>query len=139
MNSDLPDPVRELASFVPPADDWQRLDSIACQIFARPVTQPEIAALLGIFERYPAHDGYGVFWSILHGLESLPDYEPLLLASVRRVPSEFGILMVGSILNGGQQDIAGSPIRAALSELLQRADTAPDSKRYIQTILNRNA
>ena len=139
MNSESPDPVHELVSFVPPADDWQRLDSILCQIFTRPVTQSEIAALLGIFERYPAHDGYGVFWSILHGLESLPDYESLLLASVRRVPSEFGTLMVGRILNGGQQDIAGSPIRVVLSELLQRTDTAPDSKRYIQTILDRNA
>jgi hypothetical protein len=46
-----------------------------------------------VFERFPDHDGYGVMWSVLHGIEAILNYEIELLASVRRLPTEFGVVM----------------------------------------------
>ena len=65
--------------------------------------------MLRVFERYPDEDGAGVFWSIVHGLEALPGYEPFLVESYsKRAPSEFGVIMLGRILNSGQREIAGT-------------------------------
>jgi hypothetical protein len=48
-----------------------------------------------VFERFPDEDGAGVFWSIVHGIESLDvDYEQTLRASLARRPSRMGQIML---------------------------------------------
>ena len=66
-----------------------------------PAGETCIRSLLAVFERCPWSDGYGVCWSIVHAIEDLPAYEPLLVASVRRAPGRFNLMMVNARLNGG--------------------------------------
>jgi len=70
------------------------------------VDQPlqAIQPLLRIFERFPEADGFGVFWSILHRIEATPGFEPFLLASVKRKPSEFTVMIINRMINGGITD-----------------------------------
>jgi len=75
-------------------------------------------ALFSVFERFPEHDGYEVFWSVLHGLESLPNYELGLSHSLRRQPTHFNVLMVDRVLNGGQNDVGGTDALTLLREVL---------------------
>ena len=75
------------------------------------------SALFGLFERFPEEDGYGVFWSIVHGLERRGGYEGSLLASVQRSPSPFSLLMLNRLLNAGQKLCAGTPIFPILEHL----------------------
>jgi len=73
--------------------------------------------LLGVFERFPRHDGYEVFWTLLHHVEALAGYEPTLIASVRRVPNEMGLIMVRRLLNGGVSTVEGVDLQVLLREL----------------------
>ena len=85
---------------------------------------PELGtrAMLGCFERFPDDDVYGVFWTILHGLESVPGYESALVESVRRHPSLFGLTMINRILNAGGSVINGIDLLALLQDVSQRSD-----------------
>jgi len=109
------------------------------QIFQRPVSPAEVAAMLRVFERFPTEDGSGVFWSIVHGLEAVPGYEPFLAESVQRVPSEFGVVMLGRILNSGQREIAGSSITALLDAVQSSPHASPAAKRHAHNFQSRNA
>ena len=83
-----------------PADDnWRELD--AHLVALGPLTLATVAPLLRVFERFPRHDGHGVFWTILHAIEAVPGYEPILVEHVMRAPTEMGITMLQRLINAG--------------------------------------
>ena len=97
---------------------WLDLDDLVQELAAAPASAVDAArVLLGVFERFPRHDGYEVFWSLLHHVEALPGYEPSLIASVRRVPNEMGLTMVQRLLNGGVSTVDGVDLQVLLREL----------------------
>lgn len=92
--------LRDIDAFSPPADDWSRLQALLDELWADGSPIDAMPELLALFARYPVdEDGSGVFWSALHGLEGLSGYEPHLLRSVQQAPSEFGVMMLGRLLN----------------------------------------
>ncbi|MCZ8094811.1 MAG: hypothetical protein O9331_15130, partial [Acidovorax sp.] len=97
----------DIATFVPLDGNWIALDTLLAELWQTGHPEQAIAELLSVFERYPDEDGAGVVWGVLHGLESLPNYEPELLRSLARQPSEFGIRMLGRLLNAGVKEVAG--------------------------------
>jgi len=72
-------------------------------------------SLLGVFERFPDEDGFDVFWSILHALESREGYEKSLVVSVKRNPHEMSVLMLNRILNADVFKIGNESIIDILS------------------------
>lgn len=88
--------LKDIARFEPVGGLWLPLDDLLSELWL--AGQPKIDALpilFGVLERFPADDGAGVFWSIVHGIESLPyDYEPLLRDSIDRVPAEISKVML---------------------------------------------
>lgn len=78
----------------------------------------EIRALFGVFERFPEHDGFGVFWGILHALEACQGYESEIVNSVQRQPCEFNVLMINRQLNAGVETINGRQLVGVLKEVL---------------------
>ena len=144
MPNDSRDFAHDLAAFSlsAPDADWRQFESVLPHLTARPWSHAEIVAALGVFERHPHGESFGLFWTLLHGLEAQPDFEPLLFASVRRVPSEFGVTMLGRLLNAdtvGLRAVPATEIRALLSEVLQHSDTSDDTKEYVRSVLTRNA
>ncbi len=97
--------------------ELSKLDGAINRLLASEQPELGVGALLGVFERFPDKDGYGVFWGIVQGLESLPDYEGALVESVRRRPSEFGVLMVNRLLNAGRRQAKGTDLLALLEEV----------------------
>ena len=69
-----------------------------------------------------ADDGYGVFWTILHGLEDIPDYESALFASLRRRPSMMALSMACRVLNAPDVRNLHSAVHALARELSTRHD-----------------
>jgi hypothetical protein len=112
--------VADLRAFAPQAGDWRRLDDLLAELWQTGSPRDAIEDLLGVFERYPDEDGAGVFWSILHGLESLPGSEVALVRSVQRKPSELGVLMVRRLLNSGWVEVDGVPLYPLLHEVASR-------------------
>lgn len=107
--------------------DLAALDEGVRELFARPDAWRGIDTLLRVFERFPTQDGYGVFWSILHGLESLSGrYEGKLVESVRRAPSEFGLVMVNRMLNAGHAEAGGVSLLAVLREASENPHCPPE-------------
>ncbi|MCI3205257.1 hypothetical protein DBA20_09830 [Pandoraea capi] len=117
------DIARDIATFTPREDNWLSLDSLLVELWQAGHPEQAIPELLGLFERYPEEDGCGVMWSVLHGLESLPNYERELLRSLMRQPSEFGVLMVGRLLNAGIQHVGDASLVDTLHELASTAES----------------
>lgn len=85
-------------------DELKKLGVALDRFFQYNHPERGIEVLFNLYERFPDDDGYGVFWTILHGIEHLRGYEPFLKASVERKPMEFTLTMVNRLLNSGLQD-----------------------------------
>jgi hypothetical protein len=125
----------DIDAFQPIHGNWLGLDALLEELWKEHSPQDAIPELLRVFERFPDDDGAGVFWSIVHGLETLPNYQAQLLASVRRVPSCIGVTMLGRLLNAGCHDIDGVPIRQILQEIIMRSDAGENAKDTAQSFL----
>jgi hypothetical protein len=105
--------------FTAPHDEaqLQQLEKAVDAIRPQDCGQAEFRALLGVFERFPEDDGYGIFWSIVHCLEACEGYESALIDSVARSPAEFNVLMVNRLLNGGLTEVDGQSLLAVLASV----------------------
>jgi hypothetical protein len=140
----MPRPVSEITAdienFKPSNGNWLVLDALLQELFLSGSASVGIDAMLHVFERYPAEDedGAGVFWSIVHGLESLPGYENGLVESVRREPSCFALLMVNRLLNAECADVGGTSLRSLLEQVAQDETARPEIRQEAQLILDRH-
>ena len=91
-------------------------------------TRQDLDALLSVFERFPGHDGFGVFWSILHYIEGVEGYGPAVIASVLRAPGEFNLSMINRMLNGGIVSVGDASLIGIL-EAVAASDKASDEAR----------
>jgi hypothetical protein len=116
--------------FTDPHDELQLrlLDELLQSAATQSLGHREYRALFGIFERFPSEDGFGVFWGIIHCMESCNGYEPDLIASVLRKPVEFNILMVNRLLNTGVLDIDGQPLMSVLASVASNPAATRDAK-----------
>lgn len=96
MSRPLKEILLEIDQFKPsPAGDWRKLDTLLSELWQGDVSIACLPVLFRIFERFPEDDGAGVFWSIVHGLESTDlNYEGPLRESLLRQPSELGQIML---------------------------------------------
>jgi hypothetical protein len=122
-------PVSEIIAaierFQPTNGNWLELDALLDELFQSGTASQGINAMLGVFERFPKEDGAGVFWSIVHGLESMEGYERRLIESVRRAPSEFAMLMIHRLINAKNEEVDGVRLVSLLEHLAhdQMADS----------------
>lgn len=108
-----------------PGEDWLDLEELLGELFKDfPLSEIPVEPLLGVFERFPTHDGYGVFWSILHGLEGIKGYELALLESLERNPSQFGVLMAWRILNSPGADAWKGRVILTLHKVVSNREAA---------------
>jgi len=86
----------EIDRFMPsPTGDWRELDMLLSELWQGNVSTACLPVLFRVFERFPKDDGAGVFWNIVHGVESTDlDYEGPLRESLSRQPSDLGQIML---------------------------------------------
>ncbi|HLL23958.1 MAG TPA: hypothetical protein VK427_17620 [Kofleriaceae bacterium] len=123
-----------------PADDgnWRALDELVQAVFAHDGDLfPALPTLLRVFERYPRHDGHGVFWAILHGIEHIRDYDAVLLDHVTRTPTELGITLLQRRLAAGFERIGAVPLRPLIQQLAPRAPVIDYSIAPVHTRVTR--
>jgi len=108
--------VASLGSYRGQAADIELLESVIPHAVAEPAGDDLDAALFGLFERFPQEDGHGVYWSVLHALESRGAYESALVASLRRAPSPFTRSMLQRLKNAGRESVAGEAIGKLIEE-----------------------
>lgn len=110
----------------------QALDDALSRMSPSKCGHAEFFALLRVFERFPDHDGFGVFWSINHFLEACRNYESGLVASVRRTPCEFNLTMINRLLNGNITHVEGQSLMALLADVA----SGPTSSKRAQELAN---
>ncbi|AXT54665.1 hypothetical protein D1815_02440 [Aquimarina sp. AD1] len=114
--------ISEIESFKPVDGNWLGLDELVNKLWESGNPELGINALFGVFERYPNDDGAGVFWTILHGLETL-NYEKFLYNSLMDKPSHMGINMLKRIENTDSKFLAGKSI-TELKEFIKNSPKA---------------
>jgi hypothetical protein len=123
----------DIEDFTPSNGDWLRLEVLLQELFLSGSAPLGIDAMLHVFERCPAEDGAGVFWTIVHGLESLPGYESRLVESV---PSYFALLMVNRLLNAGCKEVGSVRLHCLLEQVAQDETVRPQIGQEAQEILD---
>lgn len=108
--------LKDIEEFIPVDDEWEALDELIFEALSANDSRI-IKSLLGVLERNQEHDGYGVFWSIVHGLEGAGNYEKELVLSLNRRPHEMSLIILNRMLNGGLYEIDGKPILNVLEEI----------------------
>jgi hypothetical protein len=116
-------------------EQLRQLELLIAAIVPSSVTPELYRALFGIFERFPDHDGYGGFWTILHLLEKCPGYERHLLDSVHRRPAEFNLLMVNRMINGGRSRIGSVELIDLLRSVAEDAHASQRARSEAQHFL----
>lgn len=101
--------IKEIESFEGDDGNWLELEDLLSELWESGNPELGILSLFQILERYPTEDGSGVFWSILHGLETL-ECEKELYQSLMRKPSHMTIVMLIRIENSGLKSINGKSI-----------------------------
>jgi hypothetical protein len=92
------------------------LVGLADAFFAHPDAAHHLGVWFRLFERFPDDDAYGVFWTVLHGLEAQDGVDALVVDSIHRHPTAFPVLMVNRMLNAGIETVDG----VDLIDLLER-------------------
>ena len=101
--------ISDIESYKSDDGNWLRLDELVTELWESGNPEIGIDALFAVFEKNPTDDGAGVFWTILHGLETL-DYEKKLYDSLMDKPSHMTITMLKRIENTDSDTIAGKSI-----------------------------
>jgi len=98
-------------------DDLLRLQALIEEYFASPDAPAHIDVWFRLYERFPDDHGHGVFWTILHGIEAQPTSDAAVVASIRRRPTHYPVLMVNRMLNGGIPAAAGVDLIGLLRQI----------------------
>ncbi|NHZ89532.1 hypothetical protein F2P45_10970 [Massilia sp. CCM 8733] len=105
-----------LARFSAPDDDQLKaLHNSIISLSTEGCGPRECRALLNVFERFPDHDGDGLFSSIVHLLEPCTGYETMLIKSVGPASVPFNALMSDRLLNSGVTEVGGQSLMALLA------------------------
>ena len=130
--------IADIEDFRPSKGNWLGLDALLQELFLSGSASVGIDAMLHVFERCPGEDGAGVFWSIVHGLESLPGYENRLVESIRRVPSAFALLMVNRLLNAECREVGSVWLLSLLEQVAEDETARPELRQEALEILDRH-
>jgi len=116
LSSEIANGINSVSS-VEEVEQLKLLEDLLLEMSPSNLSAEEYCALFGLFERFPDHDGFGIFWSVLHMLEKSPRYESYLLESVQRKPSEFSLRMVARLINGGVTQIGSVGLPSLLKAI----------------------
>ena len=96
--------LEEICRFTPEHGNWLRLEALLAELWKSPPSREWVLPLLTVFERFPDEDGAGVMWSIIHGLETIEGYEPILEESAQARPTWLKSVMLKRIANAKKHD-----------------------------------
>jgi hypothetical protein len=92
----------ELLATINSAADLTNLQELADLYFIHPQASEHLNVWFRLYERFPNDNSEGIFWGILHSIETYhPISDRLAIESVIRQPSEFPLMMVNRLLNSG--------------------------------------
>jgi hypothetical protein len=117
-------------------DDLDRLQTLIDEYFASTAATAHIDVWFRLYERFPNDHGHGVFWTILHGLEAQSGCDAAVVASVRRRPTHYPVMMVNRMLNADICTAAGVDLLGLLRQVAAdkraAAGVREDAERFLE-------
>lgn len=113
MNKVLAEKIME---FQPKDGNWLELEQLLEQVFSLNNPQVYYPAIFNLFEHFPEEDGAGVFWSALHGMETVGGYERELVRFFRRSPCLMTEAMLIRLRNAGEKEVGGVSIDSLIGK-----------------------
>ena len=132
--SEVDSVIAALNAFVPSdndVDNMHRLYQIFEGFRSQNGRERAAPAILALLERFPEAN-FGSPGPLVHELEAMSEYEPLLQESLRRQPTDLTVWMVNRILNANQ---SSQQRELWLSALIQAAQHPRSSKTAAQSAL----
>ncbi|SHG48088.1 hypothetical protein SAMN04488109_0458 [Chryseolinea serpens] len=129
--------IEDLNNFEPEDGNWLKADDLLSELWASGNPNQGIGAMFNLFERFPEDNGAGVFWSAMHGIETLPDYETELLRSLNRQPSEMGLNMLIRIVNLGIREINGVSLSNIVVDLRQHPRLSRSNQSSVEILIEK--
>jgi hypothetical protein len=115
--------------------DLDCLHSLAQEYFSFPEAPAQLDVWFRLYERFPESDGHGVFWAILHAIEAQRGSDEFAVASVRRRPARFPVMMVNRMLNAGTKTVGGVDLLALLVQVAADARNPAGIRREVESYL----
>jgi hypothetical protein len=97
--------------------DFLRLRELIDRYFALPDAAEHLEVWFRLYERFPDTDAGELFWTILHSIEAQTGWAGFVVASVRRKPAYFPVMMVNRLLNGGIATVGGLDLLSLLQDV----------------------
>jgi len=105
----------------------KNIDLIVDYISSNNISNDILDMIYGIFECNPLED-CDVLWSLMHTIERIPNSERLLIKSLTRRRSIFGIRMLGRCINANINDIDGNNLLKYLRSILEDVNVEKEIK-----------
>jgi hypothetical protein len=130
--------LRDIENFQPTADgNWLALDDLLQELWTEKEGPREaLIPLFQLVERYPADESAGVLRSVLHGIESYPQYEAELVKSLHRHPTDITVTMVRRIAKSGQALVAGQPVKSLYQVVIAHPKASKEAIETAQAYLS---
>lgn len=137
MNRGIRHIVEDIDALMPVrGGDLDRLQALIDEFFASRPSAAHLGVWFRLFERFPEDHGNGVFWAILHCLEAQPGCGAAVVASVRRRPTHYPVMMVNRMLNGGITTADGTDLLGLLRAVAEDESVSigirRDAERFIE-------
>jgi adenine C2-methylase RlmN of 23S rRNA A2503 and tRNA A37 len=116
-------------------EEVELLEQSLTELFNSPNPENGIESLFKLFERFPDSDGFGLFWTMLHSIEEMPNYEHALVKSVQRHPAEFNLLMVERLLHSNVKSVEGTDLLMLLGQVAGNNDYSESIRRRSQEMI----
>ena len=113
----------EALSSMDDVEGLRRLEAELKSVTPSSLSPAEYQAFFALFERFPDHDGHGLFRVMIHLLERSSNYERYLVQSLRRQPCELNTSMVFRIINAGYTRVGGVDARHLLAVAAANVNT----------------
>jgi hypothetical protein len=127
----------DLLTTIDSAEDLTRLQELADLYFTHPQASDYLNVWFRLYERFPNDDSEGIFWGILHSIETYhPISDRLAIESVLRQPSEFPLMMVNRLLNSGAAQVGDVDLLELLHHVATNEHYSPMIRENAQHYLD---
>jgi hypothetical protein len=117
-------------------EDLSRLQELVDTYFNHSEAGDYLNVWFLLYERCPNDDSCGIFWSILHGIENYSSCDRLVVESVLRQPSDFPVMMVNRLLNGGILQVGEVNLIELLNQVATNEHLSPLIRENAQSFLD---
>jgi DNA repair ATPase RecN len=124
------DILSKIDSFNIEENSWNELDIHITDLMNTENSEKGIVNLFKILERYHDRDDH-VLWEIGHATEDMKGFEYELVNSLKRQPSDIGIMLLNMIYNTGAKEIGGENMDALLAHLKNHPKSSSSMVSYI--------